>query len=328
MDLLISIIQATLIYGTPIIIAAIGGLFSERSGVVNIALEGMMMIGGFTAATILYFLQVQTDIAPWILDLAPWIAIFAGAIAGMLISILHAYLSVNLRADQTISGTAINIFAGGITVYLAGIIFNQQRTEAFKQGFSNNEIPILSKIPIIGDIFFNNIYPTIYVAFIVVFIAWYLLYKTAFGLRLRGTGENPHAIDSLGINVYKMRYIGVLTSGFLAGLAGGIMILTQTTQYTIIGIHGTGFIALAALIFGKWKPFGVLGASLFFAFAQIFSFYATSIGEALNMKFLGHLPIELYDSIPYVLTVIALIVFSGRSVGPKAIGEPYDKSKR
>ncbi len=321
MDLLASIIQATLIYGTPIIIAGIGGLFSERSGVVNIALEGIMMIGGFTAATIIYFLEPFTDFAPWI-------SVLCGALAGLLISVLHAYLSINLRSDQTISGTAINIFAGGITVYLAGIIFNQQRTEAFSKGFLKAPVPVLHKLPILGDFFFNNVYPTVYVAIAIVAFSWYLLYKTAFGLRLRGTGENPQAIDSLGINVYKMRYIGVLTSGFLAGLAGGIMILTQTTQYTITGIHGTGFIALAALIFGKWKPFGVLGASLFFAFAQILSVYADSLGMALGLPILGQLPKELYDAIPYLLTIVALILFSGRSVGPKAAGEPYDKGKR
>ncbi len=326
MDLLASIIQATLIYGTPIIIAGLGGLYSERSGVVNIALEGIMMIGGFTAATLIYFLEpyfLQSYI-----NWAPWLAILGGALAGLLISLLHAYLSINLRSDQTISGTAINIFAGGITVYLAGIIFNQQRTEAFSQGFLRSPFPLLNRIPLLGDLFFNNLYPTVYVAIAVVVFSWYLLYKTAFGLRLRATGENPQAVDSLGINVYKMRYIGVLTSGFLGGLAGGIMILTQTTQYTITGIHGTGFIALAALIFGKWKPFGVLGASLFFAFAQILSIYADSLGTALGMPILGQLPKELYDAIPYLLTIVALILFSGRAVGPKAAGEPYDKGKR
>ncbi|MDO4766324.1 MAG: ABC transporter permease [Eubacteriales bacterium] len=321
MDLLISIIQATLIYGTPITIAAIGGLFSERSGVVNIALEGIMMIGGFTSATVLYFLADQTS-------LAPWIAILCGAGAGVLISVLHAYLSINLRADQTISGTAINIFAGGITVYMAGIIFNQQRTEQFSKSFSRAPIPGLSKIPFLGDLLFNNIYPTVYLSIIIVVAAWYLLYKTSFGLRLRATGENPHAVDSLGISVYKMRYIGVLASGLLAGLAGGIMILTQDTQYTITGIHGTGFIALAALIFGKWKPLGVLASSLFFAFAQILSIYAGSLAGALGMPFLGQLPKEFYDAIPYLMTIVALILFSGRSVGPKAAGEPYDKGKR
>lgn len=321
MEVLISILQATLIYGTPIVIAAIGGLFSERSGVVNIALEGIMMIGGFTAATMLYFLESGTD-------LAPWIAIFGGALAGMLISVLHAFLSVNLNADQTISGTAINIFAGGFTVYMAGIIFNQQRTEQFHKSFSKVAVPGLSNIPVVGEIFFQNIYPTVYLAILIVLVARFLLYRTAFGLRLRATGENPHAVDSLGISVYRMRYLGVLISGLLAGLAGGIMILTQDTQYTVTGIHGTGFIALAALIFGKWKPLGVLASSLFFAFAQILSIYSNLISKTLGVEFLSQLPMEFYDAIPYAMTIVALILFSGRSVGPKAVGEPYDKGKR
>ena len=200
MDLLASIIQATLIYGTPIIIAGLGGLYSERSGVVNIALEGIMMIGGFTAATLIYFLEpyfLQSYI-----NWAPWLAILGGALAGLLISLLHAYLSINLRSDQTISGTAINIFAGGITVYLAGIIFNQQRTEAFSRGFLRSPFPLLNRIPLLGDLFFNNLYPTVYVAIAVVVFSWYLLYKTAFGLRLRATGENPQAVDSLGIRFF------------------------------------------------------------------------------------------------------------------------------
>ena len=321
MDLLYSILVSTLIYSTPIIIAALGGLFSERSGVVNIALEGIMMIGAFASATTIVFIESFTSFAPWI-------SLVAGILAGMLIALLHAYLSINLSSDQVISGTAINIFAGGITIYLAEIIFKQQRTDTFERGFIKTTVPGLSEIPIIGDIFFTRIYPTVYLAFILVIITWYLLYKTSFGLRLRATGEHPQAVDSMGINVYKMRYFGVVASGALAGLAGGIMVLTQNTQYTVTSIHGTGFIALAALIFGKWKPSGLLGASLFFGFAQILSLYSSSIGEALNWNFLIKLPGEFFNGLPYVLTVIALVIFSGKAVGPKASGEPYDKGKR
>lgn len=321
MDLFYSIAQSTLVFSTPIIIAALGGLMSERSGIVNIALEGIMMIGAFAAATAVYFLEPYTGFAPWI-------SIFIGLLAGMLVSVIHAFLSINLSADQVISGTAINIFAGGITVYLAGIIFNQQRTEAFRTGFIRTTVPGLSSIPIIGDIFFTRIYTTIYIAFVLVVAVWYLLYKTSFGLRFRATGENPHAVDSLGINVYRMRYIGVLASGALGGLAGGIMVLTQNTQYTITSIHGTGFIALAALIFGKWRPIGVLLASLFFGFAQILSLYSNSIANKLNLQILSKLPNEFYLTIPYVLTIIALVLFSKQSVGPKAAGEIYDKGKR
>jgi len=320
-ELIYSILTSTLIYSTPIIIAALGGLFSERSGVVNIALEGLMMVGAFASATSIVFIEQYTD-------LAPWISLLFGIAAGMLVSLLHAYLSINLGADQVISGTAINIFAGGITIYLAEIIFNQQRTDTFNRGFVKLTIPGLSDIPVIGDILFTKIYATVYVALILVVVSWYVLYKTAFGLRLRATGEHPQAVDSMGVNVYKMRYFGVLTSGGLAGLAGGIMVLTQNTQYTAISIHGTGFIALAALIFGVWKPIGVLGASLFFGFSQILSLYSGSLSEQLGMKYIEELPNEFYLALPYVLTVIALIIFSGKSVGPKASGEAYDKGKR
>lgn len=323
MDLLFSIIQSTLVYSTPIIIAALGGLYSERSGIVNIAIEGLMLIGAFAAAASIVFFENASYGA-----MAPVLALLVAILAGMLISVIHAYLSINLNSDQVISGTAINIFAGGITVYLAEIIFGQQRTEAFKIGLVKSSVPILQDIPFLGDLLFKNTYYTVYVGLILVVISWYILYKTPFGLRFRGTGENPHALDSLGINIYKMRYIGVLTSGALSGLAGGVMVLTQNTQFTSTSIHGTGFIALAALIFGQWRPLGLLMASLFFGFAQILSLYVGTIADKLNMQFLHALPIEFLLALPYVLTIVALILFSSKTVGPKSAGQPYEKGKR
>ncbi len=317
MNTIYSMITLTLIFSTPIIITAIGGMFSERSGVVNIALEGIMMVGGFATATVIVFLERAGYGSS-----APWIAIFVGLIAGMLISLIHAYLCVNLGADQVISGTAINLLSGGLTIYLAQIIFNQQRTQAFEQGFLKTTYPTLSKIPVLGPIFFTGIYSTVYLALILILISWFVLYKTPFGLRLRATGEHPQAVDSMGINVYKMRYIGVLISGALAGLGGGILVLTADTQYTAASIHGIGFIALAALIFGKWKPLGVLLASMFFGFSQILGVFATSI------DFLSKIPGEYFNALPYILTVVALVIFSGKAVGPKAAGQPYDKGLR
>lgn len=319
MDVLYSMIVLTLIFSTPIIITAIGGMFSERSGVVNIALEGMMMIGGFFAATSIVFLEQNEG---WVGSSAPWLALLVGIIAGGIISIIHAYLSINLGSDQVISGTAINLLAGGLTIYLSQIIFGQQRTQTFEGGFIKNTYGGLSKIPIIGPAFFTNIYPTVYLALFLVLVSWFVLYQTPFGLRLRATGEHPHAVDSMGINVYKMRYIGVILSGCFAGLGGAVMVLTFDTQYTAGSIHGIGFIALAALIFGKWKPLGLLGASLFFGFSQILGIYATSF------DFLSRIPAEYFNAFPYVLTVIALVVFSGKAVGPRAAGEPYDKAQR
>ncbi len=315
MNTFYSMITLTLIFSTPIIITAIGGMFSERSGVVNIALEGIMMVGGFAAATSIVFLEKSTD-------LAPWLALLVGIAAGMLISLIHAYLSINLSSNQVISGTAINLLAGGLTIYLSQIIFGQQRTLNFQNGFVKTSYPVLKDIPIIGGMFFNNIYPTVYIALFLVLASWYVLYKTPFGLRLRATGEHPHAVDSMGVSVYKMRYIGVLLSGAFAGLGGAVMVLTFDTQYTIGSIHGVGFIALAALIFGKWKPLGLLGASLFFGFSQILSVYST------DFAFLDRFPQEFFKGLPYVLTIIALVIFSGKAVGPKAAGETYDKGKR
>ncbi len=317
MEIIYSMITLTLIFSTPIIITAIGGMFSERSGIVNIALEGIMMVGGFTTASVIILFE-NMGLGAW----APWLAIIFGLLAGMLLSLIHAYLCVNLNADQVISGTALNLLAGGITIYLSQIIFHQQRTKTFKDGFVKDTHEVLSKIPVIGDIFFTNIYYTVFVAFAVVIISWFVLYKTPFGLRLRATGEHPHAVDSLGINVYKMRYIGVLISGALGGLGGGIMVLTFDTQYTATSIHGVGFIALAALIFGQWKPLGVLLASMFFGFSQILGIFATSI------SFLSTIPQEYFKALPYILTVIALVIFSGKAVAPRAAGQPYDKGLR
>lgn len=309
-----SMLVLTLVFSTPIIITALGGLFSERSGVVNIALEGLMMFGAFSAATTLVFLGNSA--------IAPWISLGVGSLVGALIAVIHAYLSIDLKSDQVISGTAINLLAPGVTIYLAQIIFGQQRTPNFSNSFRKTTYPILSDIPVIGDIFFTNIYPTVYVAFILILIGWYLIYKTPFGLRLRASGENPHAVDSMGVSVRKMRYIGVIVSGALAGLGGSILVLTQDTQYTVISISGTGFIALAALVFGRWKPSGILAAGLFFGFSRIFSIYSNTF------SFLQKLPNEFFFALPYVLTIVALVVFSRQSVGPLAAGKPYDKGER
>jgi simple sugar transport system permease protein len=296
------------------VIAALGGLYSERSGVVNIALEGIMMVGAFTAASVTVLLEPS--------PMAAYYGILAGSVAGAVFSLLHAFASVNLKADQVVSGTALNILAGGVTVYLCQIFFEQQRTNAFSTGLSKMSLPGLADVPVLGVILFKDVYPTSYAALLLVLFTWFLVYKTPFGLRLRACGEHPQAAASMGINVLGMRYVGVLLSGALAGLAGAAMVLTQDIQYTLGSVHGAGFIALACLIFGKWNPFGVLGAGLFFGFSQALSIYAGDI------PFLQAVPLDFFYMLPYVLTVIALVVFSGKAVGPKAAGELYDAGKR
>lgn len=315
MSILLTMIPIAFVYASPIIIAALGGLFSERSGIVNIALEGIMMVGAFAGASVTVILEPITP-------MAGYIGLLAGVVAGVAFSLIHAFASVNLKADQVISGTALNILAGGLTVYLCQIFFNQQRTKAFQVGLVKLSVPGLANIPIIGPLFFKDVSPPFYAAVILVLVTWFVVYKTPFGLRLRSCGEHPQAAASMGINVAKMRYSGVAMSGALAGFAGCAMVLTQDIQYTMVSIHGTGFIALGCLIFGKWNPFGVLGAGLFFGFAQASSIYATDI------PLLNALPLEVFYMLPYVLTAIALVVFSGKSVGPKAAGEIYDAGKR
>ncbi len=319
MNLLISMFPTVLLVATPIIIAALGGLVSERSGIVNIALEGIMMVGGFTGATVCVLLEKNATLAPY----AGWLGIVAGLLAGIIYSLLLGLSTITFKADHTIAGTALNMLAGGITIYLCQIIFKQQRTVAFVTGISKiKQIPVLSSIPVLGDMMFKNIYPTIFVALVLVFVIYYIIFKTKFGLRLRSCGENPQAAASMGISVYKIRYVAVMMSGALAGAAGAIMVLTSGIQYTIASIHGVGFIAIAALIFGKWNPFGVLGAGIFFGFSSALGVYASMI------PVLKLLPTEFFATIPYVLTVVALIIFSGKSVGPKAAGEIYDSGKR
>ncbi len=310
-----AIISQTLTYSLPIGIAGLGGLFSERSGVTNIALEGLMMIGAFIAASITVVLESTTNIAPWL-------AIFVAALISGAVAIIHAFISVNMKGDQIISATALNFFAVGSTIYFCEMFFGQQRTESFQRGFAKISIPVLQDIPIIGDMFFRNIYAPVYLGVVCIALAWFVISKTTFGLRLRATGEHPKAVDSAGINVTHMRYAGVIISGFCAGLAGGIMVLTQDTQYSISSIHGTGFIALAALIFGQWKPLGVMGASLFFGFSQILVIYSDTI------SFLQFLPLEAFKALPYVLTLVALVSFSHKTIVPKALGIPYEKGER
>ena len=316
MNLLYQMFPLALGIATPIIICALGGLFSERSGIVNIALEGIMLVGAFFGATASLFLEGSLG------DLAPWAGALVGMIAGCLYSLIHAFASVSLKADQTISGTALNMLSTGLTVYLCQIIFGAQRSEQFLERFRRISIPVLKDIPGIGDLLFTNVFPTFYLAVGLAVLTWFVVFKSKFGLHLRSCGEYPQASASMGIHVEKMRYIGVLISGCLGGLAGAIMVLSLDVQFTVFSIHGIGFISMACLIFGKWNPYGCLGAGIFFGFSQVLSNYSGQI------PFLNGLPSELFFALPYLLTIAALLLFSRKSVGPKASGEIYDSGKR
>lgn len=307
-----------LMLATPLIIAGLGGLYSERSGIVNIALEACMLIGAFISATSLYYLSSAN------VPGAVWITLLLAMIAGMAFISLHAWASIHLRADQTISGTALNVMAGGITVYACEILFKGKSSTPFSVAstFQYMNVAGLKDIPIIGPLLFGNVYPTTYLAVVFVVITWFLLYKTPFGLRLRSCGEFPQASASMGINVVKMRWIAVLISGALAGLGGGVLLLTTQTFFYGGSVHGLGFVAIATLIFGRWNPWGVLGAGIFFGFSQALGLYSTSI------KALSFIPQMFFSMFPYIITIIAIVSFSGKSAGPKASGEIYNASKR
>lgn len=303
-------------YTIPLLITALGALYCERSGVINIGLDGFMIIGSFSGA--LTILKLQDSMPNSTLPL--WIGLAVAFIVGMLFSLLHAFASINLNADQTISGTAINMMAGAITIFLARTIAGSGRIR-IKSGFYPMDIPVLSKIPVIGDLFFKKTYVTTWLALAILLISAFLLYKTRFGLRLRSCGEHPQAADAAGINVYRMRYIGVLLSGGLSALGGAIILVTYSGEFNG-SVAGLGFLALAALIFGQWKPLGILAATFFFGIAT------TIANVSQVIPSLGSIPPVVLKVFPYVVTLIALVLFSKSSQAPKAAGEPFDSGKR
>ena len=293
----------------PLLITSLGGLFSERSGVVNIGLEGLMVMGFFAAAITVQRLEILLPAQ------AIPLGLLAAAVAGALFSLLHAFASINLNADQIISGTAINMMATALTIYLARTITGSGNIR-IRSGILRQNVPGLADIPGIGPLLFTQTYWTTWVVLALLAISWFLLYKTSFGLRLRACGEHPSSAASAGINVYRMRYLGVMISGAFAGLGGGIILVTYSGEFNGT-VAGLGFLALAALIFGQWKPLGVLGATLFFGFAST----VANVSQVIPQ--LAVIPPLLLKSFPYVVTLIALVLFSKSSQAPKAAGQPY-----
>ena len=296
---MIGTISTIMMLAAPILIIATGGMICERSGVTNVGLDGLMSIGACTAAIVHQLME-----AAGVGRISLTVALLVAALVSMLISVLHAIASVDLKADQTISGTGLNLLAAGITVFACQRIYGTDRSTEFKMGMVKDGL---------------GFYPTLYIAIVVVVLAWFLLYKTPFGMHLRACGEHPAAADSVGINVRRIRYIGVLSSGFLGGLAGGCAVLTQTIQYTNTFVNGRGFIALAAVAFGRWTPLGVTGASLLFGTSLALS-TISAMTPALKA-----IPTQVFNIIPYLVTLIALVIFSGRDYAPKAVGIPYEK---
>ncbi|WP_288621745.1 ABC transporter permease [uncultured Brachyspira sp.] len=317
METIYFLVQQTMLFSIPLLLVALGGMFSERSGVVNIALEGIMIIGAFTG--IFFISRFGNLFSPTI---TLFIAIIISALSGLIFSLLHAYASINMSADQVISGTALNIFAPAFAIYVTRAIQVVQQI-SFVNNFRIESVPILGNIPIIGNLLFKNAYITTYLGFIILVLSWFALYKTRFGLRLRSCGEHPQAADSVGINVYKIRYFGVAISGALAGIGGLVFVIPTSTNFNAT-VAGYGFLALAVLIFGQWKPIRILYAAFFFGLMK------TLASAYSGIPILSNLPISnsVYKMIPYITTIIVLAFTSKNSQAPKASGLPYDKSVR
>ena len=291
-----SMIPTIMMVVAPILITAIGGMICERAGVVNVALEGLMSIGACAAACTACVMQFAGS-GPG----SVWIAVLVAMIISGVISLIHAVAAIDMKADQTISGTGINLLADGITIFACQVLFGMDRTDAIPYKMTCDKL---------------GFYPSFYISIAVVLLSWFFLYKTRFGMHLRACGEHPAAADSVGINVRRVRYIGVFISGVLGGLAGACAVMTQTIQFTSSLIGGRGFIALAAVAFGRWTPVGVFLASLLFGASQALAILLT--GTAI--------PSEVFNIIPYAITLIALIIFSGKDYAPRCAGIPYTKS--
>lgn len=314
-DIIVQIFPYAIAYTIPLLIVALGGLYSERSGIVNIGLEGLMVFGSFAGAITILNLQEAFPNQTWVI----WVGLIASMVAGALFSLLHAFASIHLAANQVISGIAINMIAGSLTVFLARNITGSGNIRV--HGLNRGDIPFLSDIPIIGDLFFKNAYTTTWVVLAILGISAFIIYKTRFGLRLRACGEYPQAADAAGINVYFMRYMGVMISGALSGLGGAVILVTYAGEFTG-SVAGLGFLALAALIFGQWKPLGILAATLFFGFAT------TVANVSQVIPSLATIPPILLKTFPYIVTLIALVIFSKSSQAPKAAGVAYEKGQR
>lgn len=300
----IGLLAATLRVATPLILAALGVLISERSGVMNIGVEGMMLFGAFTAVVGSYYTG------------NPWLGVLSAMVVGGLLGLAHAWACVSLRADQIISGAAINLLAVGIPNFLLVVLWQKPGVSPLVNGLPTLSIPFLSSLPWIGSLFASQNLVT-YFALLMVGVTHVVLFHTPLGLRIRAVGEHPRAADSVGIDVYRLRYLAVIFSGVMAALGGAYLSVGHLSLFTKQMTQGRGFIAMGAMIFGKWTPFGSLGACLLFGFADALQLSLQTRGLPI--------PTDFLLAAPYILTLIALAGVVGRAVAPAAIGKPYVK---
>jgi len=306
--------QQTMFFAVPLLIVALGGLFSERSGIVNIALEGIMVFGAFSGITFINTAQT----CGWAItgDVLLLLALLLAAAVGIAVSLIHACASIHLKADQMISGTAINMLAPAFAIF-SGRLISENGTQQirFENVFRHESIPGLGKIPIIGDLFFKNAYITTYLGVLILMASWVLLGKTRFGLRLRACGEHPQAADAAGINVRKMQYAGVMLSGALAGIGGLVFVIPTSSEFNAT-VAGYGFLALAVLIFGQWQPLRILMSAFFFGLLKAVASSSSGLSFLANIR----IPSHFYKMAPYLITLVALALTSSKS-RPPSLGD-------
>ena len=340
------LIQQTLLYAVPLMIVALAGVFAERSGIINLALEGIMIFGAFIGVLFVRSMQSVEVFANAVMQ-GNWLtlqglellAMLVAAILGALFSLLLSFASINLKADQTIGGTALNLMAPALVLFLVRIIANQNTLQMktgdaaswFMIKKSTFGIPKSQDIGFLGETFLHKVYLATYICIILFVVLSIILYKTRFGLRMRACGENPQAAASLGINVFKMRYAVTTSSGALAGMGGFVYALTTANCTANGDVAGFGFLALAVMIFGNWKPLNIAGASLLFGlFKCIAAAYSTLDINGDGIFWLAEIGISshLYRMLPYLVTLVVLAFTSKKSRAPKAEGIPYDKGTR
>ncbi len=340
------LIQQTLLFAVPLMIVALAGVFAERSGIINLALEGIMIFGAFVGVLFVQSMQ-SFDVflnaarsGDWLtLQGLEILAMLVSAALGAIFSLLLSFASINLKADQTIGGTALNLMAPALVLFLVRIIANQNTLQMttgdaaswFMIKKSTFGIPKTTNIGFLGETFLNKVYLATYICILLFIVLSVILYKTRFGLRLRACGENPQAADSLGINVYKMRYAGTTISGALAGMGGFVYSLTTANCTANGDVAGFGFLALAVMIFGNWKPLNIAGASLLFGLFKCIAAAYSSLdinGDGVYMLAQLGISSHLYRMLPYLVTLAVLAFTSKKSRAPKAEGIPYDKGSR
>ena len=313
-------LDGTLRVSTPLILGAMAGLFSERSGIVDISLEGKMLAAAFAAGSV----AAVTG--------SPWLALLAGIVVSIILALVHGFASITHRGNQVVSGLAINVLASGLTVVLGIAWFSrggQTPSLASSARFMPIELPFAeaaASVPVVGR-FYNEVISghnlLVYMAFAAVLLTWWIVYRTRFGLRLRAVGENPLAVETVGLSVSRLRYSALVICGLLCGIAGTYLSIAQNAAFVREMTAGQGYIALAALIFGKWRPLPALLACLMFGFLDAVAIRLQGVEFAL----IGEVPVQLIQSLPYVLTVVLLAGFIGRAIAPAAIGVPFSKER-